>query len=199
MLMKKFLNDDAISYIEGELSKGGILSQQIQDLDFKQGTVFTYLPNGYDLPELDDYFESIEFKTGDRVIDKFEDIFSEIVYEYLDKNSRRIAIFETFWEKNDPIVSGRDHQFFLFRSKVYDFISGSNIKKTIKQYLRGAQYFPTIIVLSKTDISNDELFNKDLNQKEIKKIIENIEFLIIGAFDGEGFLFWSKKEIPLHC
>jgi len=89
MLMKKFLNDDAISYIEGELSKGGILSQQIQDLDFKQGTVFTYLPNGYDLPELDDYFESIEFKTGDRVIDKFEDIFSEIVYEYLDKKQQK--------------------------------------------------------------------------------------------------------------
>lgn len=193
MFQRINLNDKGISFVRGELSRGGELSQHLLELDLEKGIVFTYIPIGFDLSDFNDYSESMEFIVSERVVDKFEEISSKVIYEFLDRGPRNIAIFETLWNINDPIVSKRGHQYFLIKSMVYDFILGSNTKKPIKLYLRGAQSYPTVIVLSTNFHSEDLLHNLDLNENMQNKITENIDSLIVGAFDGEGFVFWTKQ------
>lgn len=192
MFQRMQLNGEGVSYLKGELSQGGVLSQRLLEVNFTQGVIFTYIPNGFNISSFSDYSESIEFKLGRRVGLEFEDMASEFIVEHLDRDPGNVAIFETFWNINDPIVSKQGHQFFLLRSTVYDFILGSDKNKPVKQYLRDAQSYPTVIVLSTNFYSGDFLQDMDFNENLLEKITRNIDSLIIGAFDGEGFLFWSK-------
>lgn len=194
MYQKIYLNNGIFSYLRGELTQGGELSQHLLELDLEKGVVFTYIPNGFDLSDHGNYSESMEFKVGKRVAHEFEAITSEAIYEFLDRDSQNVAIFETPWTINDPIVAIRDHHYFLIRSMVYDILLGSSSIESIKQYLRGAQSYPTMIVLSTNFHFEVFLQNMELNDKTLKQIIENCDSLIVGAFDGEGFLFWTKQE-----
>ena len=81
MLRSVKTTNNYVAYIEHELSSGGILSQSIKKSSvIKQGSVSTFIPdNFYSLDTLD-YYESLEFITGEKVTGEFEQKLSDYIY-----------------------------------------------------------------------------------------------------------------------
>jgi hypothetical protein len=67
----------------------------------------------------------------------------------------------------------------------------------MKDYFIDAQGYPTIVILSKfIKKDNISIQASEVNKSFINDIITNTDWLIIGAFDGEGFILWKKGLVP---
>jgi hypothetical protein len=194
MLKRVLLPKNSVPYIEQELSSGGYLSCQLAKMDLKNGEVETYLPSKLVDTTKIDFAESLEFLTGEAVTASYNLIINDIILDFLNNDPTKYAIFETVWNEKDPIVSKRSLQFFTINGVVYDFLKGDDGQKDINKYILDAQDYPTVISL--IDIQNKNIAIKpqcSLDNGMVLELINQTVGLLIGAFDGEGYLFWKKS------
>jgi hypothetical protein len=197
MLKKVILPNNSIEYIKNELFLGGNLSQQLINLDFGNGKTETYLPlvNGK-INEINhiDYSESIEFLYGINVARDFKLILRNIILKFLNNDPTKYVIFETPWNEDDLTASKQlQLQYFTINRFVYDYLKGDDNQENIYKYLLDAQVYPTVISL--LDIQNNNIMIKpksSLDNGIVLELINQTVGLIIGAYDGEGYLFWKK-------
>lgn len=195
MLKKIKLGEDAILYMKDQLTLGGILSSRIQNIDFNVGSVYTYFPKNIVPLKNMDYSESIEFLHRKNITEESEILLGKEIFEFLKNNKTSIAIFETFWNRDDPIVIKRQLPFFTIQGRKYDFLVGDSKTQPIKDYLTDASGYPMIITVIKKPQKDFLIENKgEIDEHTINLIVENIEELIIGAFDGEGYVIWQKSK-----
>lgn len=192
MLQKLYLNHVGMSYILDELSQGAELSQRLCWLELQKGAAFTYVPTELSLSSLSNFSESMEFLSGRNVIHDFDEITVQLIAKYLSKNIDNVVMFETLWRANDPIISKRNYKMVIINSSVYYFISGNDEPKPIIEYLQYAKNYPTVIVLSKRILDENYLPKSKNDTEALELFYESIDYIIVGAFDGEGFIFWSK-------
>lgn len=158
MLKRVNLPEDSNDYIRHELSLGNHLSQQLMNLDLKDGDVHTYLPQKLIRQKQIDYSESLEFLTGYKVVKEFDFIIEEAILKFLGKDPQRIVIFETFWIENDTLASRRSLQYFVIDDELYTFIKGNDKNKLVNVYIQNAHAYPTVITL--VDIKRENLVIK---------------------------------------
>lgn len=197
MLRKVELTAESIDYINQELTQGGALfiEEHLLALNLGQGNVFTYFPIEFAPPTPVDFGESLEFLTGKRVSEEFNSKISDLIRNFLDESSRNIAIFETMWNESDPITSRSPLQYFTIKGRRYDFLKGEDEKKPVDDYINDAQGYPTIIALINGKDSNFEIWDKlQIPEENVIELTKRTEFLIVGAFDGEGYIVWKKKK-----
>ena len=196
MLRKIELPIEAIDYIKQELTQGGILSNiEERSTDLSSGQIFTYFPMEFSLQTPFDFCESLEFLTGERVSDMFDAKISELIGNFLNKSSQNVVIFETWWNEDDPITSKCLLQYFTINGRRYDFLKGGNDKQPIKDYMDDAQGYPSVIVLVNVKDQDIEIHDKtQFPEENINNLVNGTEFVIVGAFDGEGYLIWQKKR-----
>lgn len=197
MLIKVELTAESIDYINQELAQGGelFIEEHLCALNLGQGHVFSYFPIEFSPSTPVDFGESIEFLTGKRVSGEFNSKIKELIRNFLDENSRNVAIFETMWNEGDPITSQSSLQYFSIKGTRYDFLKGEDEKKPIDDYINDAQGYPTIIALVNGEDSNFEIWDKyHFPEEKVIELIKRTEFLLVGAFDGEGYIIWKKKK-----
>jgi hypothetical protein len=195
MLKTVELSSDSIEYIRQELSLGGVLSNELLKMDLYTGSIFTYLPSEF-IPQTSvDYAESLEFLTGKKVSDEFDKVVGQFILNYLGNAPKKMAIFETMWNGSDPIASKRPLQYFTIQGRKYDFLRGNDEKGMIMDYISDAHGYPTVIIA--VDIGSEDLIiiNKtDFADEMALWLANKTEKIIVGAFDGEGYLIWQKKS-----
>jgi hypothetical protein len=188
------LSEEAFEYIRNELSQGGYLPQRLLELDLEQGVVHTYVPVGFTPNSSIDYGESLNYLTGVRPLREIRRTIVDLISDYLDDSESKYAIFETWQEKGDPSVLKHDLQYFFIHSRLYGFLRGSDELKPIMEHLREAGPYPTIITLVKMpECGSPFLPATELSEDAYSKIVENVDCLIIGAWDGEGYIIWRKN------
>jgi len=200
MLRSDKLAKSAIDYIKQQLLLGGFFSAKINELDLEAGSVFTYLPQDLRLKPSIDYSESLEFLTGEKVSTEFDSLISEIIMNYLDNNERKVAIFETIWNRNDLIVSRRLIDYFTIKGRKYDFLKGGDKKELIMNYITDAKGYPTVIsIVDIGDKKIDIIPKSEFDEEKVSELASMTDILIIGAFDGEGYLVWQKNNLAENC
>jgi hypothetical protein len=181
--------------------------QLLKLLDFKNGHYFTLLPE-------DANFERIHnFKTGlilpqypiqeciikgkkstfARIPDIEKEV-SQLLFKETRLNKYLSYIFDDVkgrasddWSNYSydihPMFYGQDVYFLLNE----DNLSVTNIKRSLRKSL---SFWHSLCVITTADFSNVE---RNLSLEKIQEVCQNVELVIIGAYDGEGYIFWEKN------
>ncbi len=190
-MLKEFDVRNAIPYIRSSLAAGSTLAQHLLRLPLDEGRVITHLPEETS-PEAVEQFE-----TGYRA--SWREIREHLVTfiaAYLKGYEKRYGIFETFVRLGDPAFHPLEEQFLSHKQEVYDFVSSEDSSSDIVYAtLRLARPYPFVGVL--TSIPEDRPNIRTghvLTIDEIEMLTSRAEYILIGAYDDEGTLIWSKQS-----
>ena len=195
MLREVELDENALEYIKEELASGDALAGFLLDsLNFEQGITRTFLPN--DL--IDE--KNIDFRSS--VAKEYRAMYSEthekiagFISAYLSQQENRLVIFETLASPNNPLLKERKLQHFTHQRNVYSYLTRRNLdEQGASKIILGARGYPCIGIL--TSFSDGEAFlhQKSVTDDILQKLVAETEHIIIGAFDEDGFILWSKKR-----
>ena len=121
---------------------------------------------------------------------------SELIFKYINDNKQIKCIFDN--------VNCSTREMFLddffrsyrlkYKEEVYLLINNVEFvsKETILECLQYSNaIWHSLCIL--TSCSFKGLTGRELSLEKIKEICLKTETIIIGAYDGEGYLFWEKK------
>jgi hypothetical protein len=207
------LGSEGIEYVRETLAHGKELSQcLLRILDLESGKLKTFLPPGIAPESVNQFsFGGKLPPTGKRTtvrlwggreyeaveIPNVNDVPISIIAAHLESCATAFCIFENAlssagdgWLKKTPV------QTVTCGSSVYHFLTARQTELgLIETTLKRAKSIspPTLGVLSR--FSNGSRLDPRLGTielAELEKIGEQSEKLIVGAYDGEGYLIWSK-------
>lgn len=209
------LGNEAKEYISDRLTLGKTLASiLLQTCNIEKGQVTTFLPS-YIAKKT-----AKEFETGKLKPDPNQKLVTEkyrisclngsatpvpttdfylvsLIHSYLNKKENNLCIFEEANSKpTDPFVlSGKmETRFLTHKDEIYHFLLNQDNKvETIEQTISFADAWLFIGIM--TSLPQEMTFSlkkKKLTLKELKILSERTEKIIIGAYDGEGYLIWHS-------
>ena len=188
ILLKQFDIDfeKGFSFYSSNLKDVNALSEALLLLvDFKKGRFFTLLPRNVATKQM------YQFNLGGIAI-KVRDTCPEFILDRLKKNKNLICIFD------DVLRSpGDKYKMDLFDScsityqdEIYYLLRDNFTEESIQCCLQASNaIWHSLCVISKITID----IKKELSKEDINKIALESKMIILGAYDGEGYLFWEKK------
>lgn len=180
----------AYTYFQYSLADTNALSSSLINLvNFKRGNFFTILPEEVDLREIG------KFKCGG-IAKGVRDQVSSFVIGQLLINSKLSCIFDDVTSThrlgyNDPLFLsyGLTHE-----KEIYYLVT----QKTASTQLINQCFYASnaiwhsLCVLSEINFTNN--IEKKLSSKDIEYICLKAHLIIVGAYDGEGYIFWEKTH-----
>lgn len=216
------LGIEGIEYIRHCLSDGKTLSKYLlQCLNLTEGRVITFLPKDIsdegaiefsdgklEEPPRDTHrIYTAEDGTSRRMVPKPNVDFwlVEVIQTYLSAGENRCCIFENaLAESADPWLLKAKSKILTLDSEVYHFLSRGDaepakIGQTIKE--ARSTYPPLVGALASTckqgknvrGFSHESQTIQKISTDELRFLAENNEKIIVGAYDGEGYVIWSKS------
>lgn len=121
------------------------------------------------------------------------------VEEFL-KARNRAAVFEhSLARAGDPAIKGKETQFAFFDSEVYNpvesFADRDTICSAIKSTVSANRLFCALC-----DLPESQAFptaRAILAARRLDLLIDSLQAIVVGAFDGEGWLRWDRLN-PLR-
>lgn len=202
--------DPTWEYVKNNLENATTLSSKLLSLlDFGKGHFFTLLPNDANIERLYEFEDGIilpqnpeqqYFILGEiatySITPTIAEELSELILKEVGFKDELCCVFD------DVLRSRTDkHQPDLFYThglfydnEVYYLLERDKISsELIMQCLRASDAFwHSLCVLTKTSFKNK--INKKLSLEKINDICLNTDLIIIGAYDGEGYIFWEKEN-----
>lgn len=208
------LGTEAIDYIRQRLASGNTLATWLlQRADIDNGRVVTFLPpyvneeaakeftTGGKISE--PFFESHENVTNDQAsawkmvpTPNTDLLLVETIQAFLTTGEERICILEDPLAKaNDPGLTTAGARVLVFKEEVYYLLSEPEVegKRVLESIRRAATHW--LFIGAMTSMPKGFAFTPDTQQltaRELRAIAEQTEKIIIGAYDGEGYLIWNR-------
>jgi hypothetical protein len=205
----------SIEYIEQRLLDGNALAKAVLDfVPLQQGQVVSCLPQGVALTSLRD------FRTGGKLpsppvsewqstqredetllmipVPSTDDWLAEKVRAFLTGDPERLCIFEDALKRyGDPVLSKVPTRYATFDKEVYHLLLSVDAQQErILKAIRTARSIPTFIgVMTKWVGSAPNSHHTSISSSTIRSLAERAEKIIVGAFDGEGYLVWHKPVV----
>lgn len=180
--------DTAFKYFNEKLQSANELSNQcLKNIDFKQGVFFSIFPEGSNIPNINDFY------VGNRT-PNIRNIAYEFILDKLKKTSNLSCIFDDVAstyssDYSDPLfISNGLH----YHCEIYYTIlpQKASLETINRCFVASDAIWHLLCVLFKYD--SPEISNHQITKDQIRKISENVEMIIVGAYDGEGYVFWEK-------
>jgi len=200
--------DPTLKYVQDNLDKVNTLSiELLKELDFKNGYFFTLLPDdanfegiykfewGGILPQnpIHEYFvedqratysikTSINNELDDLILKKMS-LETQISY-FIDKvTGTANEVYYTTFSDCNPL---------FYEKQVYFLINQQNLSsEVISKCLRASTSFWHSLSVFTT--ANLKTVSKTISLEKINEICLKTELVIVGAYDGEGYVFWEKN------
>jgi hypothetical protein len=192
MLKEVELGEEAIKYIRHVLSQGGMLSNHLLDLPLQRGQVRTWLPTNVDPASLT-AFEMGGVITGE-MKKEVELKFADLVSKYLSESGTRYALFEhALARASDPFLLSVGAKFLICQSQVYFFLTSGD--QDVREVLNTAKTASTYLftgVLANLPDTLEIRNHQEVTEEVLRTVVDKTEYFIVGAFDGEGYLTWSR-------
>ncbi len=202
--------DKTLPYFLEQLKAGNSLSNQVKnELNLKNGSFFTLLPNDIEINKLYEfslggiispipygdqaYFieNSSQFFYPQQVITMDHEL-SKFIADFISKKISHYAIVENvISELYDPHINVDNVHIRHYKNEVYYLLNKTNSVDEIYKVIRKSSlswYFFAILTNIKKTLSSNLPWTKD----DFDQICENVQFLVLGAYDGEGYVFWEK-------
>lgn len=199
-----------LPYFLDHIKCGKTLSERVfEKIDFTRGSFFTILPctalfdklfdfnNGGIIPSVLSSEEGYWVKGQSeqfypKKIITMDQECSEFIASFLSKNYENLAVVENYMlDPQSPYVHLENVKMIPFNSEVYYFLNKNNSVYEICQTIRRSnQVWHFLAVLTRMKDAIPPI----LTDLIIDQICENIRFVIAGAYDGEGYVFWRQKK-----
>lgn len=183
-------NAEAIAYIRTCLEQGNTLARYLLDLPLEEGRVIIPLT-----VTVNEVTYSNFAVGGVTARNDTEPLLADFISAYLDGENGRYAIFEdTLAQLGDAFLSSSKTQFVAFETEIYYFLSSrESNSKTIISVVRQATSHLFIGVLTSLAAENDLHTEQAITLELLTAIVQHAEHILIGAYDGEGVLIWSRR------
>jgi hypothetical protein len=194
-------------FIFKNLNNLNALSKEIlKILDFEKGIFFTLLPPDANLDRLYKFDEgSILLQNPEKKIKilgknylgsqipSIDDELCHLVINKTSKNSNFSLIFDDVirlpTDKNDLYESCgiclNNETYYLLKNK------SITLEKLKKCFFYSNAFWHSLCVLTKYDCKKTNNHNISLDQ--IIEICKNVQLIILGSYDGEGYVFWESE------
>ncbi len=202
--------DKTIRYFIEHIKCGKTLSQKvIEKIDFRQGNFFTFLPANAELDrlyafsyggiipavscgilacEVEGYPEGF---LPQQVITMDQEL-SEFIANYTKISLKHCAVVENvIMEPGEKFVNIKKVKMAPYQQEVYYILDRENSIDQIYQTIRKSSqvwHFLSILTL----LENTK--RSSLETDKLDDICENAKFIVVGAYDGEGYVFWEKSS-----
>lgn len=207
-LIKRNLEfEKSILYLKDQLNGGNKLSHELLlTVNFEKGQFFTLLPPDADLEHLYDFFggtilvqnPTIEYinESGKKVsytkVPTLKNEISKYIFDKI-KTSANNCIFEDVVQViSDPHIDFFHKYGLKYKNELYyritnDIASEELILEAIKEV---SSFWHTLFILTE---NNFVPVKKELTLENIKLFCDEITLLVVGAYDGEGYVLWEPR------
>lgn len=205
-------SEKALNYICKSLKDANGLSDVLlEEIDLKTGSFFTLLPDGSNLDRLYEFESGVILPQNPRIVTcskegvsssysitpNIREKLSEIILEMLENRGNITCIFD------DIIRSPRGHFKsslngckYVHDDQLYYMQNKSNASvESIQTSLKASHAFwHSLGMLTKADLQPNVY---ELNQEMFRNICLHTQMFFVGAYDGEGYVFWEKSGSDL--
>lgn len=180
----------AFEYIESCLDDGNALASSLKELPINSGNCFVFLDREFPEKRLCQFTQG-GIASREESIHKLVDF----LYQRISEKPSTIAIIE------EHLLLEKDHKKLLppvevfFRdSRPYYFLRQELLnKKRIEQAIKRADSYMFICAVG-VEPDNVDIRSRtgDISSRFIQHFSENVEYIVIGAYDSESFLVWKR-------
>ena len=211
-LVETSLGLPAQRFIQERLADGNTFAQEIaKRTQLAQGRIMTLLPSGVVPRSIED------FRTGGKLpipptrewkgtqprdetllmipVPNTNPWLAEKIRTYLSQANDRVCIIEdALKHPNDAVLHSLSTRYAIYKNEVYHLLLHEDARNDrILATLRAAQSIPTFIgSLSIWRDGSQQPEGGVLSLEQLQLLAGNTEELFVGAYDGEGYLYWIK-------
>lgn len=198
-VVKRPLSSRAVDYVNASLRNGKTLSRAILAMhDLGKGEVYALLPPEVQADKLEDFKSSVfmslpgkRFKNADTCL-----VLNRLIKDFLSDDDNNICIFEEHsFDADSPCVRSSDIMFFTFKKEVYYFLKVGSDNSLVNRTVRKSYNHWLFTVVMTSFFSEHGVLNNrgNLNIKKLFDLGRCATMIIAGAYDGDGYIVWSKK------
>jgi hypothetical protein len=208
-LNKHKLDFDLVwEYVQDDLDKTNALSSELlNSLAFKDGYFFTLLPDDANLKNIYDFKGGLvlpQYPEEEHIVNDhrstyswvpdIEDEMSHLILKEIKSKDDLSCIFDNVSGTASDIyyIHFSDAHPLFYEKEVYFLLEQNNlsIELVLKCLKASFSFWHSLCVFTTADFTN---VSKNLSLEKINEICLTIELVMIGAYDGEGYVFWEKK------
>jgi hypothetical protein len=184
------LGPEAIAYVASELSAGRGLARHLATLPLQAGSVVTDLPANVPKSAL------LNFQSGGVAIGQENANLARLISDDLKAGGPgpRLCVFELgSATRGDPWVANRAPPYFTVEDDVYLFADATSSHDQVHRVVKEAHWYPAIGVVSvipSRDVAPRE--GGEADPALLRLLAEAVMYLVIGVYDGEGWLIWRR-------
>ncbi len=199
-IMRFDLGSAPASYIRDRLTRGHRLAEELLKLPLEAGAVHVLLPEGTP-PE-----EYMDIENGSvspttwvspqvQRIDNDELVDAEALFirDYLQRDAGHIAAFEdAFAEVGDGSLEGE--RYFTDGKQIYYLLTSADLQmeRIIECVRTGSAYYGLGVLSSWPGFALAS--GQKLSDREFRAIAQAADHMLVGAYDGEADLIWSRHS-----
>jgi hypothetical protein len=176
------------------LSQGRALSSALLALPLREGTVTTWLPKGINV-HVREAFQMGGILPGN-LHHQAEHKLGLYISSFLGRTENHCAVFEhALARASDPFLAGETSQYFICGGDVYFFLTARDldVEVILKAIQSAKTYLFNGVLADLSEIS--AISNREhVTEQTLRKLAENTKHLIVGAYDGEGYLMWDRPR-----
>lgn len=214
-LVETTLGRDGVEYVRLCLARGKTLARyHLECLDLYRGKVLTYLPADISAQAAREFTtggkipqpaksEGILVEEGGRQIVAVPvrstvDHMTTLIEQFLRGGSGRLCILQhAFARPSDPWLSDSPARFLTFEDEVYFFITGQSANTGEIREAIGEAETTYLFIGALTSLRSGNTWSLERKEKvsldELRTLAEKTETIFVGAYDGEGYLIWSRN------
>ena len=190
MLKEYILGTAALDFVRQSLSVGDTLSRLLTKVPLETGQVTTYLSETVE-PALIHRFDY----AGVADAQKTEQRIVELIATHLCRDTRQLAVFESFTRADTSVFRSLSHQYFTHETEVYLFLASYHFQTNgvISGIMRGARHYPLIGILTSLSSCEAAIGNgQEVMIDTLEQLASRTIHILVGAYDREGMLIWSQ-------
>lgn len=201
--------DLTFDFAKNLLESGNTLStEMLKSVNFEEGQFFVLLPEGADVNRINNFSTGgllprgplKEIKILNKIyqgemINSLSVELANFIINHLKANDHRVCVFENVQSHpNDPHNQLEDKELLrYYNNEVYYFVDKKNLifDKILSCIKNSNVFWHFLCVISQIDLKDTLLTTTE----SFSSISKHAIYIIFGAYDGEGYIFWKKNEI----
>ncbi|MDR3624644.1 MAG: hypothetical protein P4L16_05850 [Chlamydiales bacterium] len=202
--------EQAFKYVIYNLEGGQSLSVElIAAINFREGCFFTLLPDDYNHPILYQFecggilpqnptieYEVCGEKCSYSIIPTIQNELSLYILDRLKLSDNVSCIFDDVLRStNSPDLKmpPLNHLIFTHDNEVYFIIQDNFNADLIALCIEKSNHiWHSLAVLTTANLQN--IVGRKLQPEHVKSICLNAQLIIVGSYDGEGYIFWERNS-----
>jgi hypothetical protein len=185
-LQELAIDAKCLSYLERVLRSGKSLSRLLLErVDFAAGKIHALLSRQVSGHEIQDFASG-----GIGSIKPARSTLAKIAIRYLQEPGKQIVLEEGLARAGDPAVGNKKGVLFL-GDEIYYVAEKTDSAEQMEQFFMQPRYSLGLVGIF--SVAAPGPFPKT-SQTELARFVEAAEKIVVGAFDGEGYLLWTKNK-----